>query len=692
MSNDKKSLVFRAYTLYIGFILIMGVVIFKTFELQLYNKDIEVPVKMVDRIPRMGEILDINLSPLVTSVSYYDIHMDPTVVDQKDFDASVSDLSEGLAKLYPEKSARQYENSIRKAREEGSRYLLIRKKVNNSERKTINKLPIFNLGRMKGGLIDNEEIIERKKPNGILLNRTLGYYKKKENLSVGIEGAYHTYLEGEPGKEIEQRITTGWKKTGQIVKEAVEGADVVTTFDKDIQEVAHSELERQLRDMNAESGTVILLEVKTGHVKAMANLTREEDGTFSEKYNHALGSREVPGSTFKLASIMAGLEDGKFKITDKVNAAGVYNFYGHKLTDSNHGLGYGTITIQKAFEKSSNVIATLINRHYKNDPESFLDRLSDFGLTESMGVELLGESAPRFYRPGQNGWSPYSIPWMAIGYEYQQTPLHMAAFYNAVANNGTFLRPQFVKEIRRNGEVIKTFKPVVIRQKICSDKTLKIMQKCLEGVMLRGTGSDLKSVQFTIAGKTGTAKLPGKNKQYLDEHQSDFQASFAGYFPANNPKYTCVVVITRPKTEIYGARVSGTVFAAIANKIYASNLKYHKSINERRPFASDLPIVKSGNKTDITNALKSLGIRYQLNSEFSWLSADTVRGNIHLNKQGFRKGKVPNVIGMTAKDAVFLMENEGLIVRLKGKGKVVSQSMTPKENVFVGGAVELILK
>jgi cell division protein FtsI (penicillin-binding protein 3) len=594
--------------------------------------------------------------------------------------------------MYKDKSSRSYENEIRTARANGSRYVLIRKKVTNEERKRLGKLPIFNLGRMKGGIIDNQETIIRKAPNGILLRRTLGYYKKEHNLEVGLEGAYHSYLEGEPGKEIEHRITTGWKKTGRFTKDPIEGADIVTTFDKDVQEVAHSELEHQLKEMDAQSGTVILMEVATGHVKAIVNLDREKDGSFSERFNHAVGLREVPGSTMKLASIMAGLEDNKFKITDKVNAVGSYQVYRKTFTDANDGRGYGTITIQQAFEKSSNVIALILYKAYRNDPNLFLQRLGEFGLTEPLGTEIPGELGPKFFNPGSSGWSPYSIPSMAIGYEYQQSPLHTCAFYNAVANNGKFLRPLFVKEIRRAGKIIKRMKPVVIREKICSDATLKIMQNCLKGVMSRGTGKKLTSSQFSIAGKTGTARLLNDKSQYVEENQSDFQASFAGYFPANNPKYTCVVVVTRPKKQKYAALVAGPVFAAIANKIYASNLTYHPAINERKPFAPGLPAVKGGYYRDVTQVLKHLGVRFQLNTSAKWVQADSLNNSIHLNAVQIRKSGVPNVKGMTAKDAVYLLELKGLSVSLKGYGRVVSQSLNPGTEIHKGQLVKLELK
>lgn len=692
MSNTKGPMILRAYALYFGFIFVMGVGIFKTFKLQWTTEEVDLPVRLQDRAPRMGEILDANMNPLLTSVSYFDIHMDPTVVDQKIFDEEVSNLSNGLARLYNDKSSRAYENEIRQARANGFRYLLIRKKVTNAERKRIARLPIFNLGRMKGGLIDNEETIIRKAPNGILLKRTLGYYKKELDLSVGLEGAYHSYLEGEPGKEIEHHITTGWKKTGRFTKDPVEGADVVTTFDKDIQEVAHSELEHQLKEMEAQSGTIILMEVATGHVKAIVNLDRAEDGTFSEKFNHAVGLREVPGSTMKLASIMAGLEDGKFKISDKVNAIGAYRVGRKTFMDANNGRGYGTITIQQAFEKSSNIIAQILYNAYRNNPESFIDRLEDFGLTESLGTEIPGELGPKFFRPGTVGWSAYSIPSMAIGYEYQQSPLHTCAFYNAVANKGKFLRPLFVKEIRRGGKVIKRMEPVVIREKICSDATLHIMHKCLKGVMTHGTGKKLTSSQFSIAGKTGTARLLNENSEYVDENQSDFQASFAGYFPADKPKYTCVVVITRPKKQKYAALVAGPVFVAIANKIYASNLAYHPAINDRQPKTKELPEVKNGYYKNITDVLKQLGVRFQLNTASNWVTADSLKRNIQLNQLEIIKGRVPNVQGMTAKDAVFLMESGGLSVSINGYGRVFSQSLPAGTIIHKGVLVKLELR
>ena len=698
---DKKFLKHRAYTIYFTFVFLILVVLYTTISLQLEGReslfgsvDKKLPVQTVKRVPRMGEILDMNGIPLVTSVTFYDIHMDATVVDQKLFDAEIAGLTAGLHRMYPEKSAREYENEIRSARERNSRYLLIRKRVTNDERKMLNKLPIFKEGQMKGGIIDNEETILRKKPYGNMLSRTLGYYKfDKKEYKVGIEGAFHHYLKGEDGIELEQRISSGWKKTGKIIKDAVEGATVITSIDKEIQEVAHSELEKQMIYMNAQEGCVIVMDVKTGFVRAIANLSKQEKGGYAESYNFAIGNAEVPGSTYKLASVMAGLEDKKFKITDKVNASGRYSIAGGKLSDSNHGMGYGTITIKKAFEKSSNVIAQICYKAYRSEPEKFIERLATFGLTEKLGIDIEGEKKPFVRKPGMTGWSALSIPWMSIGYELKQSPIQTLAFYNAVANNGTLVRPQFVQQIKRSGNIIKTFKPVIIKDQICSKSTLAIMRSCLEGVMTNGTGRDLKSSFFTIAGKTGTAKLLGDNKKFNDEKMSFYQASFVGYFPANKPIYSCIVVISKPKREYYGARVSGTVFAEIANKVYASALQYHKAVNSKRAVkSSDLPKVKAAAIRDVTQILKSFNLRYQLNNETEWIQSDTLKGSIHINAKKIHKKVVPDVTGLTAKDAVYLLESAGLIVQMSGKGVVKSQSVPAGNPLVKGQLIKISLK
>lgn len=701
MKSEDKHILLKAYAIYIGFVILMVVVLYKTISIQFegaskilsFGED-KLPVRMVSKVPRSGEILDMNMIPLVTSVSFFDIRMDPTVIEEKVFESQLSDLCEGLSKMYPDKSAREYYDEIRSAREKGNRYLLIRKRVTNEERKKIAGLPIFRLGKLKGGLIDSIEIIERKRPNGDMMSRTLGYYKAqgKSVVKVGIEGAFYDYLKGSPGQEIEQRISTGWKKTGKIVKEAVEGADVVTSFDKEIQEVAHSELEKQMKTQNAQSGCVVVMDVKTGFVRAMTNLTRDKAGNYSEKLNYAIGVTEVPGSTFKLASLMAVLEDEKVKITDSVRASGRYTFTGKTFEDANEGKGYGRITIKGAFENSSNVFSSIIFNAYRSEPEAFLSRLDKFGLTKPLGIDLPGEGTPRFNRPGdKKGWSGLSLPSMGIGYEVLMTPLQILNLYNSVANNGKMMKPQFVTEIRRNGEVIKKFDPVIVNNQICSQETIRDLKACMEGVMVNGTGKKITSSLFTIAGKTGTARLLDSDKGYDSELKS-YQASFVGYFPANNPIYSCIVVVTNPQVEFYGAKVAGTVFGAIANKVYSKTLKYHKAINENRPRSLDMPRVKNGNRNELLSVLKFFQLRPNFLDGSDWLVGILEENKLTLKNMPVNKDLIPNLIGMNAKDAVYLIESQGMIARVKGLGKVVSQSITAGNPVFKGGVIEIVLQ
>jgi cell division protein FtsI (penicillin-binding protein 3) len=657
------------------------------------NSTEKIPTRQVERVPRRGEILDVNKTPLLTSVSFFDIHMDPTVIKQDIFDKNIMELSQKLSWIFPEMTAREYEAHIRQGRIRGNRYLLIKKKVTNEQRNRLRTFPIFNLGRNRGGLIDSEETIIRKRPHGELLKRTLGYFQinKDGELRVGIEGAFHEYLVGEPGLEIEQKISTGWKKTGQIIKDAVEGADLVTTFDKEIQEVAHSELYKQLKYQNAISGSVVVMEVKTGYIKAIANLTKGENGDYFEIYNHAVGTKEVPGSTLKLASLMAALDDQKIDINDEVESARSYNYFGETINEA-HNNYYGKISIKKAFELSSNVISKVIYDAYKNDPETFVDRLKSYGFGAPIGIDISGEATPNLNGPGSKNWWRGSLAWLSVGYEIQTTPLQMLTFYNAVANDGVMLKPQFVKEITRGTQVVKEFKPIVLRRQICSEKTLTILKSCLEGVMKTGTGKRLTSSYFDIAGKTGTAEILNDNLKYGEKGQKRYLASFVGYFPVQDPMYTCIVTVTANGDNIYGATVSGTVFSAIANKVYATSLKHHQAINEQNVKNEQMPFSKDGNRYDIIKVLHKLKLPYKQFSQEEWVSTKKSENTIEFHKRFIGKKTVPNVIGMTAKDAVFLIENTGMNVRLKGIGTVKKQSIDPGQNVYKGGLIELILE
>lgn len=694
-----KEVILRVYLIYFIVFILLGMVVVKSFTIVLDGRENifssaseKIQQRSAQIEPRRGEILDAKASPLVTSVAFYDIYMDPTTIDKKVWDKNIGELSKGLASIIGEKTPREYEEYLREARNKKRRYVLLQKGVTNETRKKLRALPIFELGRFKGGIIDNKATIIRKRPHDELLKRTLGYYKINENndtLKVGLEGAFNHHLIGQYGEIIEQKISNSWKPTGTVVREAIDGYDLITSIDKDIQEVAHTELENQLKSKGGRYGCAIVMDVKTGFIKAIANLQKGNDGNYYEAYNHAIGTREVPGSTFKLASLMAALEDKKIKISDTVNAVGKYEFYDRALNDSRKW-GYGKITIKEAFEVSSNVISKVIFNSYRDEPQKFIDRLNSFGLTQKLGIDIAGERSPTYSKPGDSQWWGGSLAWMSIGYEFQLTPLQTLSFYNAVANNGKYMKPQFVTDVKQGKNIVKTYKPEVLNEQICSQSTLDILHECLEGVMINGTGRNLKSTFFKTAGKTGTAQIANRNLGYGEEGEKKYIASFAGYFPADDPIYSCIVVIAAPTDDIYGASVSGTVFSAIANKVYATSLEYHKAVNEKTAKTS-IPWVQNGNRYDINEVLNQFRVKKEFDGTHDWVSVTPKSNLVHIKGRNIRKGIVPNVVGMGLRDALYLLEKSGLHVDVNGYGHVVSQSLNPGEKAVNGGVIKIEL-
>jgi cell division protein FtsI (penicillin-binding protein 3) len=382
------------------------------------------------------------------------------------------------------------------------------------------------------------------------------------------------------------------------------------------------------------------------------------------------------------------LEDKKVRLSDLVDAKGYYKFYNKTFKDSNP-YGYGEISVQQAFEKSSNVFTQIIHEAYKSNPSQFIRRLKSFGLADKLDISLEGEKKPTLYEPGDAGWSGLSLPSMAIGYEVQQTPLQTLTFYNAIANNGTMVRPQFVKEIYRGNERVKEFKPEVMIDQVCSDQTLRSLQKCLKGVMLRGTGKEINSANFSIAGKTGTAKILD-DKTTMDDNK--YQASFVGYFPADDPIYSCIVVVSAPSQSIYGAVVSGSVFNAIANKVYASALKYHKPVNMGRPKKKELPISQDGYAYDLAQSYRLLGIPFEQQQESNWVFTRSREPKVIMENRYAGRTTVPNVVGMSARDAVYLIERAGMKARIEGYGTVKTQSLKAGDPAVRGKLMKITLK
>ena len=694
--EDKKQILIKAYVLYILVGIVMVVVIGRIINIQ-YGDVVDIhpvdslntgqmPTKLDSITPMRGRILADDGSDLVTSVPLYDLHIDLSIISDKLF-KEVDSLAINLARVFPEKSKEQWLTELKIERDKGNQYYKIKNDVKYDVLQEVREFPILRERKYKGGFIE-EKTSERQMPYGLFAKRTLGY-KREGARPVGLEGAFDDYLTGEYGLMEKQWVNNSWKPvSGDFVKDPVDGADIVTTIDVNIQDVAENELKAMLEKQEAVHGSVVLMEVETGFVKAIANLTRGEDGGYYETYNHAVGTKSDPGSTFKLASLMALLEDGKADITDTVKAYGKYQCFDKTTYDSKRS-GYGKITLQRAFEVSSNVFSQIVHEaYYYDDPQKYINRIKSFGLGDTLGLDIAGEAQPVIHNKGEGGWSGITIFQMAIGYEVELAPLQMLAFYNAVANGGELVRPQFVREIRRDGKTIKQFEKDVLKEKICSQETLEKLKICLEGVVENGTGKKLQSSNFKIAGKTGTAKIVQSNRGYGD----DYQASFIGYFPAKQPRYSLSVVIAGPTQQIYGADVSGTVFTAIADKVHSSSMEYHPPINGQANDLVSVPKVKYGRHKETEVAMNRIGVKYKNeNTQSEYVVAVRAGDEVKVQSRMVKDNEVPNVIGMTLNDAVFLLENKGMKVNVTGSGRVVSQSQEAGREIVDGTIIKLVL-
>lgn len=641
-----------------------------------------------------GNIFAVDGSMLATSVPEYELHMDMmdgAIADDKVFFGKIDSLAMKLSVFYGDKSARDYSRYLRNGRRDSSRYLLIKRNVSFQELKQIKKFPIFNMGKYAGGLI----VIQQNKrilPYRSLAARTIGY--KNENVSngVGLEGSYAAFINGESGKRLMQRIAGGvWKPVNDDFEiSPKEGADIISTLDVNFQDVAQNALEKQLIKSDADHGAVILMEVATGEVRAVANYTKVSTGVYKEKFNYAIAGNQDPGSTFKLASYMALLED-KLVDTSTLIGTGYYQIPGKLIKDSHPKIE--TVTVKKAFEESSNAaIAKLINTHYGSDQARFTDHLYAWHLNEKMGLQIPGEAQPVVKNPKNRSWNKkMTLPQMAYGYEMQLTPLKMLSFYNAVANNGKYIAPIFVKEIRRLGNPIEQFTARVINNKICSDVTLSKIKSMLEGVVTEGSGKQIVyNPLYKIAGKTGTAQVADGNRGY--KFKSQYQASFVGYFPADKPKYSMIVVINDPKGAYYGALVSGPVFREIADKVYSSDL----TMNQATPMVhyagnSSAPKSKTGEPKALKEVYAKLGLKaaYTKNNIAESDSSDDFYA---IKEASSKKGAVPSTVGMGLRDALFIMGNAGYKIAVIGSGTVVKQSVDAGSMIPKGSKIVLELE
>ena len=695
---DNKESIIRVYVIYFLVLFLSVAVIFQIFYLQFYKGSelvLQAEKQVFDtriiKAPR-GNIYAENeqKTSLALSVPRYKVYVDFKVIDSTLFFDNINALSDSLSSLLFYKSPEKWKKLFVEEKLKKSQFFFVARGLRNDQIERLRKFPIFNKGKYKGGciVIKNNQ---RVQPYGLLANRTVGYVRENEGenpILVGIEGAFNQDLKGQDGHMLMEKIRGNeWKPIDdEFSIEPIPGSDLYTSIDVNIQDVAEDALLRQLEEQKAQKGCVVLMDVKTGFVKAIANLTRDaKSGVYSETENHAVGLASEPGSTFKLASLLVALEDGKIKISDSINMTGRYRFYDKSLTDG--GKIYGKNTIQNAFEKSSNVISQIIFNNYKDSPQDFIDGLKKIGLHNKLGLKIKGEGNPYIKDANEATFSGITLPWMSIGYEIKITPLQILALYNAVANEGVMVRPQFVKSIMLGGRQLKKFEPYVLNPSICSEATLKDLKIMLKGVVERGTAKNIKARGFEIAGKTGTSKIAEGSKGYGNK----YQASFCGYFPAGNPMYSCIVVVQGPTKDIYGSKVSGTVFKEIADKVYAHEFEKKQKIIEVDNL--NFPFSRPGNKHDFLIASKGMGIPViqGVNDTTEWVNTRASSEGIKIKNRNIVDALVPNVVGMGLEDALYLLEKNGLVVQSEGSGFVRNQSINPGLRILVGQKIILEL-
>jgi cell division protein FtsI (penicillin-binding protein 3) len=633
-----------------------------------------------------GNIYSDNGSLLATSLPFYKIAFDATLPSDEIFKKGVDSLAWHLSTFFKDKSARDYKEMLIDARATGKQYIVInRKQINYQDKKKMTTWPIFRAGRLRGGAIF-EKVDVRYRPFSNLSRRTIGFVNENDK-GAGLEFSFNAHLGGQDGYAYYQKIAGGiWKPIfdANNVK-AVDGLDLQTTLDINLQDVAETALHKAMMEHRADDGLVVVMEVETGEVKAISNLSSDANGNFYEKYNFAAGRLFEPGSTFKLVTMIALLEDTNVELSDSIDTGnGEYMFYNKTVRDHEEG-GLGKVTVQEAFEHSSNVaMAKLADKHFGVKPQKFVDYLDKLKLSQPLGVQLVGEPIPKIKRPGEKGWSGISLPWMAYGYGFEITPLHTLALYNAVANDGKMIKPVFAKSINKADDEEESFETEVINSKICSNGTLDKLKLMLEGVVEKGTAKNIRGTHYRIAGKTGTAQIL-ENGHYTKKYQT----SFVGYFPAHAPKYSAIVLIKNPRGWYqYGSNVAAPVFKEIADNIYSRDISLHQPM-EQKKFSNEeiLPVIKAGNQQELTMLCNELGISNHSLTEDEWVRSSRSGTGVNWKKNIEGKNIVPDVKGMTFRDAIYLLERSGLKVFYEGKGRVTQQSLNPGGRVGKGDRI-----
>lgn len=707
----KRDIRFRVYIAFSAICLLGVMIVAKAAWIQvkegpeLRERALQMNVQTDTLAAERGNIYSEDGTLLSSTIPQFDVHVDLTIAKPDTFNRYLDTLSRGIASITKKGSAAEWKQKLQKGRNKGSRYFEVGKNLAYYQFQALRELPVFNKGQRYGGFIF-EAKNKRVAPYGALASRTIGksnYVWKGEGKDArlvksvaGLEATCDSILSGIDGSCVKQRIVGNrWTTIEGSVVEPQNGRDVVTTLDMRIQDVAHHALLSVLEQYNCQQGTVVVMEVPTGKIRALANLGRDSaTGQYTEDINYATTLAE-PGSTFKMATLAALLRDGYINTEDIVDCEGGAKVFGNRtMHDSHHGLG--AMPIRKAFAQSSNVgMAKLAFEHYAKNPEKFIKHLEDLHLLDRTGIELAGEPKPAVIRPKSKHWNNTILPWMGIGYGVMISPLHTCMLYNAVANNGKMMKPYLIHAIREYGKDVKVNAPVVLNEAIVDANGIRQLRACAEEVVITGTGKHIKSPNYAIAGKTGTAQVADKGITY---RMGVYQGTFVGYFPADKPRYTvCVVIRTRPHAgSYYGGTLAAPVFRMVADKIFASDLgSWAGPLDSFARMDGGKLVSRPATGAAVAKLMSALGRKAILSADHSndivAVGTDSANG-IQPIRRLVEKGAVPDVVGMGLRDAIYLLEKQGLTVQIQGSGTVQTQSIPAGSAISKGQTILLHLQ
>lgn len=702
--DSKNDVLWRVFLVYfvvvaVGVLVVLAIVRIQWKDKEeLLEKASKRELKVRDEKAHRGNVFSSNGSLLATSVPRYNIFFDPVSVDKKLFDAEVAQLADNLSRMLKNKSKQQYISYLKDARAKNRRYVKIANKISVADYKKMQEFPIFREGKNRGGFIAERSYV-RELPYGELAARTIGYVREDADVYVGLEGAYNDYLKGKDGKQLVRRINGNFwmPMPSDENRDPVNGDDIYTSINIEIQDVAENALKKCLIENDALQGCVVLMDVKSGFVEVMASLSyNEKKNKYEEAYNFALRHNVEPGSTFKAITMLTLLEnDPNFDIERKLNLGTTdYKVFhrrtmrdSHRVTDDE-----GNVTIRSAFEQSSNIaFATLVTEAFEQNPDRFIDLIYKTKINEPLNLDIKGEAKPDIKTTNDKRWSKLSLPWMSIGYEVMMTPIQILTYYNAIANDGVMVKPQFVKEIRHGNEVKHVFDTIVINERIASENTISTLQELLKGVVENGTAKSMSKLGFSVAGKTGTAQISQGSAGY---NKKNYTATFVGYFPADDPKYSCIIVVSNPRgKKYYGGSVSGPVFKEIAEKVYATRLGVTDEVGGYEADCNAFTSASMVYFDDFLNYCNNENVAFVDNvQDNKWVSVEQTDDNVFVNAVEMEENKVPDVKGMNITDAVYVLESMGWKVKFEGYGKVKSQSVKAGTELRKGSVINLVLK